>query len=100
MTRAAVTDLAADYFDSGEFLADLGRRVAFPTESQDPGRASMLRAYLTDEMIPVLAERLGCSARVVDNPAGDFPLLVATRHEGGAISAAALIDRVNVSAKA
>jgi acetylornithine deacetylase/succinyl-diaminopimelate desuccinylase-like protein len=81
MNRAAVTDLAADYFDSGEFLADLGRRVAFPTESQDPGRAPVLRSYLTDEMVPVLTERLGCSARIVDNPAGDFPLLVAARHE-------------------
>ena len=85
MTRAAVTELAAEYFDSGEFLADLGRRIAFPTESQDRGRAAVLRAYLSDEMIPALTGRLGGSARIVDNPAGDFPLLVATRHEDDAL---------------
>ena len=38
---------------------------------------------LTDELAPALTGRLGCEARVVDNPAGDYPLLVATRHEGG-----------------
>ncbi|WP_206282459.1 M20 family metallopeptidase [Streptomyces rhizosphaericus] len=83
MTRAAVIDCATEYYDSGEFLADLGRRVAFATESQDGARARTLRSYLTDELAPALTGRLGCEARVVDNPAGDYPLLVATRHEDG-----------------
>jgi acetylornithine deacetylase/succinyl-diaminopimelate desuccinylase-like protein len=82
MARSTVIDHAAQYFDSGGFLADLVRRVAFPTESQDPGRAPVLRSYLTDEMIPAVTERLGCSARVVDSPEGGPPFLIAQRHEG------------------
>lgn len=78
MTRVEAIDRATKYFDSGEFLTDLARRVAFPTESGDPDRAPVLRAYLTDEMAPALA-RLGCDTRVVDN--GRFPLLVGIRHE-------------------
>ncbi|EFL27802.1 M20/M25/M40 family peptidase [Streptomyces himastatinicus ATCC 53653] len=85
MTRAAVIDNATEYYDSGEFLADLGRRVAFATESQDEARARDLRSYLTDELAPALTDRLGCEARVVDNPAGDYPLLVAARHEDDAL---------------
>jgi acetylornithine deacetylase/succinyl-diaminopimelate desuccinylase-like protein len=82
MARSTVIDQVARYFDSGGFLADLARRVAFPTESQDPGRAPVLRSYLTDEMIPAVTERLGCSARVVDSPEGGPPFLIAQRHEG------------------
>jgi acetylornithine deacetylase/succinyl-diaminopimelate desuccinylase-like protein len=82
MARSTVIDHAARYFDSGGFLADLARRVAFPTESQDPGRAPVLRSYLTDEMIPAVTDRLGCSARVVDGPEGGPPFLIAQRHEG------------------
>jgi len=82
MTRAAVIERTTEYLDSGGFHADLARRVAFPTESRDPGRAAVLRSYLDDEMIPALTERLGCSARVVDNPEGRHPFLVARRHEG------------------
>jgi acetylornithine deacetylase/succinyl-diaminopimelate desuccinylase-like protein len=81
MARSTVIDHAVRYFDSGGFLADLARRVAFPTESQDPGRAPVLRSYLTDEMIPAVTERLGCSARVVDSPEGGPPFLIAQRHE-------------------
>ncbi|TNC21423.1 M20 family metallopeptidase [Amycolatopsis alkalitolerans] len=82
MSRAAALDRAARYFDSGEFLTELAHRISHPTESQDPGRAPALREYLTGEMIPALTARLCGTARVVDNPAGDFPLLVASRHEG------------------
>ena len=78
MTRVDVLTHAAEYFDSGQFLADLRRRVAIPTESQDPSRAPELRAYLADEMAPAL-HLLGCTTRIVDN--GAFPLLVGTRHE-------------------
>lgn len=78
MTRVDVLTHAAEYFDSGQFLADLRRRVAIPTESQDPSRAPVLRAYLADEMAPAL-HLLGCTTRIVDN--GAFPLLVGVRRE-------------------
>jgi len=82
MTRSLAIDHARNYFDSGAFLDDLTRRVAFRTESQDAGQAAVLRSYLADEMIPALS-RIGCDARIVDNPiAGSGPFLIAHRHEG------------------
>src|SRR5262249_15977197 len=45
------------------FLADLSRRVAIPTESQNPARAAELRSYLENEMAESLA-RLGMTSRV------------------------------------
>ena len=82
MTRAAAVAYAADYFDSGAFLADLGRRVAFRTESQAAGRHPDLLAYLEQEMVPA-AHRLGATARVVGNPdPGGGPVLIAHRREG------------------
>jgi len=96
MTRDAVIERATHHFDSGEFLADLTRRVALPTESQDPAQAPALRAYLTDEITPYLVEKLGCTARVVDNPAGDFPLLVGARHESDALPTVLLYGHADV----
>jgi acetylornithine deacetylase/succinyl-diaminopimelate desuccinylase-like protein len=80
MTRSLAIARAVDYFDSGEFLADLARRVAFPTESGQPGRHGELRAYLEREMMPA-AGRLGAVSRVLDNPGDGGPLLIARRHE-------------------
>jgi acetylornithine deacetylase/succinyl-diaminopimelate desuccinylase-like protein len=79
MSRATAIDAAHAYFDDGGFLADLTRRVAIASTSQEPERAPMLRAYLDDEMVPTLA-RLGFSCRVVDNPFGP-PVLIAERIE-------------------
>ena len=39
MTRQAAIQAIERYFDEGRFLADLGRRVANPTDSQNPERA-------------------------------------------------------------
>src|SRR5580658_8441434 len=82
VTRSVAVGYAADYFDSGAFLADLGRRVAFRTESQAPGRYPDLLGYLEQEMFPA-AQRLGATARVADNPdpAGG-PFFIAHRREG------------------
>ncbi len=81
MTRSAAIAGAADYFDSGGFLADLARRVALRTESGVPARRGELAAYLDQEMMPA-AGRLGATARVLDNPVGGAgPLLIAHRHE-------------------
>jgi acetylornithine deacetylase/succinyl-diaminopimelate desuccinylase-like protein len=72
---------ARDYIDSGSLLADLTRRVAYRTESQDDGSGPALRGYLAGEIAPTI-ERLGFKSRLLDNPvAGAGPMLVASRHE-------------------
>ena len=81
MSRSGAVGYASEYFDSGLFLADLSRRVAFRTESGIAGRRPDLLAYLEQEMVPA-AHRLGAIARIVDNPvAGGGPLLIARRDE-------------------
>jgi len=77
LSRSAAIAAAEKYFDSGGFLADLARRVAIPTESQNPARGPELRAYLESEMSESLA-RIGATSRVFDNPRGKGgPFLVA-----------------------
>jgi acetylornithine deacetylase/succinyl-diaminopimelate desuccinylase-like protein len=72
---------AKEYLDSGALFADLARRVAYRTESQDAASGPFLRSYLADDIAPALA-RMGFAARIVDNPvAGCGPMLVASRHE-------------------
>jgi acetylornithine deacetylase/succinyl-diaminopimelate desuccinylase-like protein len=74
--RAQALDVAAREFDSGAFQRTLARRVAHPTESQNPERASALHAYLNDEIAPSLAV-LGVRSQVFDNPLpGKQPLLI------------------------
>ena len=81
MTRNAALAAAEKYFDSGAFLADLARRVAIPTESQNAARAPELLAYLETEMAESLA-RMGMTSRIFPNPAGSGgPFLVAERVE-------------------
>ncbi|HTV27050.1 MAG TPA: M20 family metallopeptidase [Xanthobacteraceae bacterium] len=79
MSRTNAIARAYAYFDEGSFLADLTRRVAIPSSSQEPERASALRSYLVDEMAPTLAQ-LGFTCRVLDNPLGP-PVLAAERME-------------------
>jgi acetylornithine deacetylase/succinyl-diaminopimelate desuccinylase-like protein len=82
VARSVAVAHAADYFDSGAFLADLRRRVAFRTESQAAARHPDLLGYLEQEMVPA-ARRLGAMPRVVDNPdPGGGPFLIAHRREG------------------
>lgn len=81
MTRISAIELATEYFDSGQFKTDLDRRVSYRTESQDPESATVMHAYLTDEIIPHV-ERMGFTARVVENPvSSNHPFLVAHRYE-------------------
>lgn len=81
MSRAAAILQAERYFDEGGFFADLARRVAIPTESQNPARGAELRAYLEDEMRPGL-ERQGFRCTLLANPADKGgPLLLAERIE-------------------
>jgi acetylornithine deacetylase/succinyl-diaminopimelate desuccinylase-like protein len=84
MSRSSAINFASDHFDSGKFKAELERRVAYRTESQDPRSGPIMGAYLTEEIIPQL-ERLGFTARVVDNPVSSrHPFLVARRNEDSA----------------
>jgi len=85
MTRATAIARAHAHFDDGSFLADLRRRVAIPSSSQEPGRAEALRAYLNDEIVPALAP-MGFTSRILDNPgSGGPPFLVAERIEDPAL---------------
>jgi acetylornithine deacetylase/succinyl-diaminopimelate desuccinylase-like protein len=83
MTRAAAIAASQAYFDEGGFVADLGRRVAIPTESQVDGRGPMLQSYLGDEIAPSL-KRLGFESRIFDNPVRGGPILIAERREDDA----------------
>ncbi|MGZ9083513.1 MAG: M20 family metallopeptidase, partial [Rhodoplanes sp.] len=65
---------------SGEFLAELDRRVAYRTESQNPERRDALRAYLEEDLQPAFA-RLGFSSRLIESPTGNCPYLIAEYRE-------------------
>ncbi|WP_342360473.1 M20 family metallopeptidase [Terrarubrum flagellatum] len=80
MTRAAAIAAAHAHFDSGAFKSDLARRLAIPTESQNPDRAADLRRYLEEEMIPALTA-MGFSTRILTNPNARGPFLFAERIE-------------------
>jgi acetylornithine deacetylase/succinyl-diaminopimelate desuccinylase-like protein len=82
MTRDAALARAAGHFDSGDFVRDLSRRVAFRTASQEADAGPALAAYLLEEIGPSLA-RLGFGFSIHPNPEPACgPFLVASRHEG------------------
>jgi acetylornithine deacetylase/succinyl-diaminopimelate desuccinylase-like protein len=78
MSREAAIARAEAYFDSGDFKRDLARRVAMPTESQNPERAPVLAEYIKKEMKPAL-EGLGFKTQVLHE--GKWPFLFAERRE-------------------
>ncbi|QJF51145.1 M20 family metallopeptidase [Roseobacter ponti] len=81
-SRDAAVAAAAAAFDDGRFVRDLATLVAFPTESQNPARAEVLTAYLTEAMVPRLgAAGYTCGIFPNADPRGG-PFLVAERHEG------------------
>lgn len=80
MSRSDAIAAARVYFDEGRFTADLARRVAYRTESQEDGRQSELLGYLTRDIQPAL-EALGFSCTVLDNPKPGGPFLYAERIE-------------------
>ena len=76
---------ATEYFDSGGFEEELGRRVAIPTESQAARGLPHCRRYLDEEMVPAF-EAMGFECRVFDNPVETCgPILLATRTEDAAL---------------
>src|SRR4051794_25300149 len=84
MTRAAAVARAQNYFDSGAFKADLERRVAIPTESQNPERAPDLARYIESEIQPAL-EKLGFKCRILTQARAKGPFLYAERMEDAAL---------------
>jgi hypothetical protein len=70
MTRTEAIAGARQHLRSGEFLAELDRRVAYQTESQNPERRDCLRAYLERELQPAFAE-LDFSTRLIESPSGE-----------------------------
>lgn len=84
MTREAAIARALQHFDSGEFRELLARRIAIPTESQNPERARTLADYLTAEMQPAF-EAMGFTCRILTHPKAKAPFLFAERIEDPAL---------------
>ena len=81
MSRQSAIDHCLASFDAGDFLEELGRRVAIPTESQEPEQLNELYRYLQQEMRPAF-EAMGYECRLFDNPfEGHGPVLLAERIE-------------------
>src|ERR1700731_1513394 len=80
MTRADAITRAHTMLRSGEFLAELDRRVAYQTESQNPEQRDALRAYLTDDLQPAFT-KMDFSTKLIESPAGKGPYLLAEYHE-------------------
>jgi acetylornithine deacetylase/succinyl-diaminopimelate desuccinylase-like protein len=83
--RSAAIAEAAAWFDRGDLLADLRRRVGFRTESQLSESADSLLSYLRDEIAPSV-ERLGFRVSIRANPVDGAPaMLFAERLEDPAL---------------
>jgi acetylornithine deacetylase/succinyl-diaminopimelate desuccinylase-like protein len=80
MTRAQAIAQAEQCFDSGAFRTLLARRLARPTESQNPERAAVLADYLEAEIRPAF-EALGFTCRTLTHPKALAPFLYAERIE-------------------
>jgi acetylornithine deacetylase/succinyl-diaminopimelate desuccinylase-like protein len=86
MSRERAIAQAEKYFDGGGFFTDLARRVAIPTESQNPDRGAELARYLSGEMQPSL-EKLGFKCRTFPNPLPKYgPFLIAERIESSELA--------------
>ena len=84
-TRDDAIAAAAKHYDDGDFVADLTRRVAFATESQEERGRPYLDRYLAEEIVPSLTG-LGFTSEILPNPQPGAPsLLVAERHEDAAL---------------
>ena len=84
MSRSEAISQARSQFDSGEFRQTLARRVALPTESQNPARGEVLIEYLETEMKPAF-EAMGFECRLMTHPLGKAPFLFAQRIEDPAL---------------
>jgi acetylornithine deacetylase/succinyl-diaminopimelate desuccinylase-like protein len=80
MTRTDAIARARQHLHSGAFLAELDRRVAFQTESQNPERRDALRAYLEQDLQPAFSQ-LDFATRLIESPSGKGPYLLAEYRE-------------------
>jgi acetylornithine deacetylase/succinyl-diaminopimelate desuccinylase-like protein len=80
MSRAEAIGRVGQHLHSGDFLVELGRRVAYPTESQNADRREVLLAYLEAELQPAFSQ-LGFSTRLLYSPGGQHPHLLADYQE-------------------
>src|SRR3984957_11901517 len=80
MTRIDAIARARQQLHSGAFLAELDRRVAFQTESQNPERGDALRAYLEQDLQPAFSQ-LGFATKLIESPSGKGPYLLAEYRE-------------------
>ena len=79
-TRADAIARVRQHLHSGEFLEELDRRVAYPTESQNADHGDALRAYLVENLLPAFGE-LDFTTRLIESPTGRGPYLLAEYHE-------------------
>lgn len=84
MTRDRAISQVEQQFDNGSFQATMTRRVAIPTESQNPNRSSELKAYLEEEMRPAF-EAMGFTCELMTHPKALAPFLYAERIEGAGL---------------
>jgi len=84
MSREQAIAQAEHCFDSGAFRALLARRLALPTESQNPERAAVLADYLESEIRPAF-EALGFTCQTLTHPKALAPFLYAERFEDPAL---------------
>jgi acetylornithine deacetylase/succinyl-diaminopimelate desuccinylase-like protein len=80
VSRTEAIENVSQHLYSGEFLSELGRRVAYPTESQSTGGHEVLRNYLEAELQPTFSE-LGFTTKLIESPKGKHPYLVAEYKE-------------------
>ena len=84
MSRSEALAAIGRHFDSGEFRATLARRIAHPTESQNPERAGALLTYLEDELVPSF-EAIGFRCEILEHKVASSPFLLAERIEDPAL---------------
>ena len=82
--RADAIARVREHLNSGAFLAELGRRVGYRTESQNPGSGEALRAYLVEDLQPAFAA-LDFSTRLIESPSGRGPYLLADYREDASL---------------
>jgi acetylornithine deacetylase/succinyl-diaminopimelate desuccinylase-like protein len=74
-----------DYFDSGEFFAELADLISYPTASGEVGAGVAVEAYLQERIGPIL-EDIGCQWRIVPNVDRESaPFLLGHRFEDSAL---------------
>ena len=67
MSRDQAIAAIDDYYQNGNFEAELANRIAFRTESNLPNCDAALEAYLDDDLVPYLSD-MGFICNVYPNP--------------------------------